>query len=292
MLHFCLSSIVLSFTLNYDNTMEWFITFFAVVVIGLVLFLVRVREIAREKEIEHAKTEFVSLISHQLRTPPSTIKWYAEMLLKDEKKTLTDDQKRYIRQISTSSQQMIALTNALLNISRLEMGSFAIEPENCDLVAITKQVLEEQKIQIQEKKLQVKEEYEQNLPQVTTDPKFVSLIMKNLLTNAINFTAENGQITISLAKDGKDHVKICVTDTGCGIPKSQQAKIFEKLFRADNARMIDRKGNGLGLYITKFIIKQIGGTITFISEENKGTTFTVTLPLVSSQKKREGMRLD
>lgn len=272
--------------------MEWFITFFAIVVIGLVLVFVKMREVGREKEIEHAKTEFVSLISHQLRTPPSTIKWYAEMLLKDEKKTLTEDQKRYIRQISTSSQQMIGLTNALLNISRLEMGSFAIEPETLDLVKLSKQALEELKVQIQEKKLQVKEEYDQTLPQVTTDPKFISLVLKNLLTNAINYTAENGQITISIAKETNERIKLCIADTGCGIPKSQQGKVFEKLFRADNARMIDRKGTGLGLYIVKFIIKQMGGSISFESEENKGTTFCVILPQLSSQKKREGMRLD
>lgn len=272
--------------------MEIFIIWVVAGGIIVMFLLVRAHELSREKGIEKAKTEFVSLISHQLRTPPSTIKWYAEMLLRDERGTLTDDQKKYIRQIFTSSQQMITLTNALLNISRLEMGSFAIEPETVDLIKLTKQTLEECKVQIEEKKLQVKEEYEENLPMLTTDPKFISLILKNLIVNAITYTAENGQITITLSKDKHDKMHLSVADTGCGIPSAQQGKVFEKLFRGDNARMIDRKGSGLGLYIVKFIVQQMKGKIWFESEENKGTTFYVSIPQASLQKKREGMRLD
>jgi signal transduction histidine kinase len=246
----------------------------------------------REKEIEGAKTEFVSLISHQLRTPPSTIKWYAEMLQNEEKGPLTDDQKKYVNQIYTSSQQMISLTNALLNVSRLELGTFAIEPEEVDLIKIVKQVLDEYKPQILVKKLQIKEEYEENMPHVTTDPKFITIVLRNLLSNAILYNPDNGQVTIAITKDTNNKIRIRITDTGYGIPKGQQGKVFTKLFRADNAKMLGSKGSGLGLYVVKSIINQMGGKIWFESEQDKGATFYVSLPQVSIQKRREGARLD
>lgn len=261
-----------------------------VIVLGFIALWKREKD--RKRDLEGSKTEFVSLISHQLRTPPSTIKWYAEMLLREDKGVLTEDQKKYVRQIATSSQQMITLTNALLNVSRLELQSFAIEPEEVDTTKIVKQLLVTYQQQILDKKLQVHESYEENLPLLTTDPKFLTIALQNLLINAITFTPENGQITLSVTKEGKDKIHIKIIDTGCGIPKDQQSQIFTKLFRASNARMIDRKGNGLGLYIAKSIITTMGGKISCESEENKGTTFSLVLPRLGLHKRREGSRLD
>ena len=261
-----------------------------VIVLGFIALWKREKD--RRRELEGSKTEFVSLISHQLRTPPSTIKWYAEMLLREDKGDLNDDQKKYVQQIATSGQQMITLTNALLNISRLELKSYAIEPEEIDATKILKQVLETYRQQIQDKKLQLNESYEDGLPLITTDPKFLTVALQNILLNAITFTPENGQITLSITKEGKDKIRIKVADTGCGIPKDQQSQVFTKLFRASNAKMIDRKGNGLGLYIAKSIITTMKGKIWCESEENKGTTFSIVLPVVGLHKRREGARLD
>ncbi|QQS15542.1 MAG: PAS domain-containing sensor histidine kinase [Candidatus Moraniibacteriota bacterium] len=248
------------------------------------------RDITKEKEIDNAKTEFVSLASHQLRTPLSAINWYTEMLLSEDAGSISDIQREYLEEVSHGSRRMVELVNALLNVSRIELGTFAIQPEPTDVVELARDVLNELKPKISEKQLHIKEQFAEDLPKMLIDPKLTRIVFQNLLTNAVKYTPEQGNVSMSIAmSQEKTKFSISVSDTGYGIPKEDQSRIFTKLFRASNIREKETDGTGLGLYIVKSIIEHSGGTVTFESEEEKGTTFTIELP-VSGMRSQEGSK--
>lgn len=253
------------------------------------------RDITHEKEVDRAKTEFVSLASHQLRTPLSAINWYTEMLLDGDAGKVNKEQRHYLEEIYHGNKRMVDLVNALLNTSRIDLGTFAVDPKLTNVVDISKTVLLELKPQILERKLELVETYSSEIPAMKADPKLLKIILQNLLSNAVKYTPEGGKVSLTidvtyhtvfhnLGKQ-KDGIIATISDTGYGIPKTQQNKIFTKLFRADNVREKDTEGTGLGLYIVKSIVEQSGGKIWFESEENKGTTFYVQLPLIGMKKK-------
>ena len=174
---------------------------------------------------------------------------------------------------------MIGLVNALLSVSRMDLGTFILEPEPIDIVLLIENVVEEQKFAIKEKNIQLSLDFGQNIPIIQADPKLFSMVVQNLLSNAVKYTPVKGKIKISLSLNYIDrNILFKINDTGYGIPKNQQDKIFKKLFRADNVREKDTEGTGLGLYIVKAIIDNSGGKVWFESKENKGSTFYVQLP--------------
>jgi PAS domain S-box len=246
------------------------------------------RDITHEKMVDQAKTEFVSLASHQLRTPLSSVNWYAEMLLAGDGGKLNDEQTTFVKEIYTGNQRMVALVNSLLNVSRLELGTFAVEPEPTDVVQMAADVIKELQPSIISKKLKVTFEHADGIPIIQADPKLFRIVYQNLLSNAVKYTPDGGSVALKLNKTTKN-LLIEVTDTGYGIPKSEQSKIFQKLFRAENVREKDTEGTGLGLYIVKSIIDHAEGKISFKSTENKGTTFNLEIPL-SGMKKKEGAK--
>ena len=248
------------------------------------------RDVTKEREVDLAKSEFVSLASHQLRTPLSSINWYAEMLLNGDAGKLNEDQKSFVDEIYHGNQRMVELVNSLLNISRLELGTFMIEPIMTDLTTIAVSVLAELNADVSSKQLQIEKIYQRNLPQILADPKLVRIIFQNLLSNAVKYTPVKGKIKLTIKTQDRD-ILIQVKDTGCGIPQAQQSKIFTKLFRADNARQMETDGTGLGLYIVKSILDKSGGNIIFRSEENKGTTITARIPIAGMKKKKGNKEL-
>ena len=244
------------------------------------------RDITKEKGIDKAKTEFVSLASHQLRTPLSTVNWYSEMLLTGDVGAISSEQKIYLEEIYKGNQRMVDLVNTLLDVSRIELGTFDGESKPTNIVALVESVIEEQKLQIDEKKLKLKCVIADHIPLIQVDPKLIRMVIQNLLSNSVKYTPERGKVSILLALDDKKNIVIKISDTGYGIPNGQQDKIFTKLFRADNVVGKDTEGTGLGLYIAKSIVDQAGGSLWFESEENKGTTFNLLLPI--GKVKRNG----
>ena len=236
------------------------------------------RDITKEKEIDKAKTEFVSLASHQLRTPLSTVSWYSEMLLAGDAGEVTLEQKKYLEEIYHGNQRMVDLVNTLLDVSRLELGTFIFESKPTDIVKLAQSVIDEQKLQIYDKKIKFLPSFANNIPAVHVDPKLLRMVIQNLLINAIKYTPDAGKITTSIFLDDENSVLLKISDTGYGIPENKQYKIFTKLFRADNVIGKDTEGTGLGLYIVKSIVEQARGKIWFESNENIGTTFYVSLP--------------
>lgn len=262
-----------------------------VVLLGKIIGAVEVfRDITKEMEIDKAKTEFVSLASHQLRTPLSTVNWYTEMLLAGDAGEVTLDQKKYLEEIYHGNQRMVDLVNTLLDVSRLELGTFIFESKPTDIVKLAQSVIDEQKLQIHEKKIKFLPSFEKDIPLMQADPKLLRIVIQNILSNSVKYTSDGGKIEVSILLDSsnskkirnkqrKNNILLKISDSGYGIPKNQQDKIFTKLFRADNVIGKDTEGTGLGLYIAKSIIEQARGKIWFESDENIGTIFYVSLPL-------------
>jgi len=242
------------------------------------------RDITKEKEVDQAKTEFVSLASHQLKTPLSAINWYSEMMLSEEVGVLNEKQKEYLRQLYESNQRMVGLVNSLLNVSRIDLGTFSIDPEPTKFSEVAESVLAELAPTIKTKNLEVTKSYDAVLPIINADPKLLRIIFQNLLSNAIKYTPASGRIGITL-KQEEPNILIQITDSGYGIPASAKNKIFTKLFRAENIRDKEAEGTGLGLYIVRAVVESSGGKIWFDSLEGQGTSFSLTLPLKGMEKR-------
>ena len=246
---------------------------------GFIIF----RDTTKDKEVEQTKTEFISLASHQLKTPLSTINWYSEMMLTGDAGKLTKEQNRYVEEIYHGIQRMIELVNDLLNISRIDLGTITIKPEIVDFKEVTESVLSELFPQIKNKKIKVEKKYDKTMPQIVLDSKLARIICQNLLSNAVKYTPANGKVFISINKV-KNKLLIKIADTGIGIPKEEQAKIFSRLFRAKNAKEKLTEGTGLGLYIVQLAVEKLNGKVWFESIENGGTTFYVSIPLKGIKK--------
>lgn len=256
---------------------------------GVVKFFVGIeRDITRAREVDRAKTEFVSLASHQLRTPLTAIKWHIEMLIDEDMGKLKAAQKESLQEVYHSNERMIDLVNSLLNTSRIDMGTFAIDPVKTDVVQLIDDIIREMEQLLKIKKIKIQKTYGNTLPKINVDQMLLRIVLQNLLSNAIKYTPNLGKIKISIQQREKDTL-FSVSDTGYGIPKKQQRKIFSKLFRADNAKELDADGSGLGLYVTKAVVEQAGGQIWFVSQEKKGTTFYFTI-LRQGMKKKKGAK--
>ena len=243
------------------------------------------------RQIDIAKDEFVSIASHQLRTPLTALKGYTGMLLDGDAGLVNAKQHEYLTEIKNANDRMINLITALLNVSRVDLDVFIVEPEPVDFKKVAADILKELQIKIKEKKLLVATDFGKDIPTISADLNIVRMVFQNLLTNALKYTAPGGKINISIKKDGAN-IFISVADTGYGIPKNVQSKIFTKMFRADNARVKDPDGTGLGLYIIKSTLEKTGGKIWFESAENKGSTFYVTTPIKGMKKKEGTKRLE
>lgn len=247
------------------------------------------KNITKEKSLDDAKTNFISVASHQLRTPLTSIRWFSEMLLDGDAGDLPEDQKHFVERIYQGADRMINLVNLLLQIARVEAGRVKIEPALIDLKLLTEGVsltLHEQ-LNVKKQKINIISKPE-TLPKILLDEDVVWQIIQNLLSNAIRYSLENGIITVKLIVNKKNNELVfSVEDKGIGIPRVEQNRIFDKFYRADNAVKYAPEGSGLGLNLAKKLVEDWKGRIWFESEEGKGSTFYFTVPL-EGVKPREG----
>lgn len=255
---------------------------------SLIGSIVIFENITREMEIDKAKSEFVSLAAHQLRTPISAIMWNLEIIEPEIKDKVEKEIYELAITAYRQANNMSGLVNQFLNVSRIELGKLSVKPENLDVVQILEDVLSEQQMVAKEKKQKLAVKTDKGIPEIPLDKVLIRIVLQNLISNAIKYTPEKGNVTISMRKD-TTYAVFTVKDTGIGIPEDQQKNLFSKLFRAKNAVESGLEGNGLGLYIVKSIVRLMKGEISFVSEVNKGTTFTVTIPYKGMEKK-EGTR--
>ncbi|NTW22640.1 PAS domain-containing protein [Candidatus Falkowbacteria bacterium] len=238
------------------------------------------RDVTREREIDRQKSEFVSVASHQLRTPLTSIKWFLEMMLDGDAGTVSDEQKELLEQVSESTERMIGLVNTLLNISRIESGRVKVDPRPTDLNHLIETIVQEQLPIATQRGVGLKVS-KPELPVISIDQKLVQEVFANLLSNAIKYTPNKGKVALKARLDG-EFIEFTISDTGMGIPDKDKDKMFHKFFRAENAVVRETEGNGMGLYVCKSIVELSGGRIWYDSVENKGTTFYFTLPLKGS----------
>jgi len=243
--------------------------------------LVIIRDVTRDRLIERLKTEFVSIAAHQLRTPLSAIKWTLRMLLDGDIGEISEEQRGFLEKTYKSNERMIHLINDLLNITRIEEGRFLYNVKVQDIIKVAERVIASSKEIARRKGLSLTFEVpEMGVPLTSFDSEKIALVIQNLIDNAINYNRPGGKIKVSISyQREKREILISVQDTGIGIPKDQQKRVFSRFFRATNAIRTDTEGTGLGLYIAKNIIEAHNGRIWFESKESKGTTFYFTLPV-------------
>lgn len=241
------------------------------------------QDISKQKEVDRMKTDFISLASHQLRTPLSALRWFIELLLKTAKDFSTDQQE-LLDNSYKSTLRMISLVNMLLNISRIESGRLIVDSKSTDLVTLAKEVITELEPRIHQKQIEIHTTFPENLEPVSTDPQLIREVFANLLSNALKYSAEKSMVELGITQTDST-VQVSVKDQGIGIPQEDQDHIFLKFYRGSNVMKTETDGTGLGLYFIKEIIQTCGGKIWFESADGKGTTFFFTLPIHGNQSR-------
>jgi len=242
------------------------------------LSLVTLLDITKQKEVDIAKSEFVSLASHQLRTPIAGMRWSAELLLMGESDPLTKQQQRYVNRLLSNIQRMGNLVDDFLQVSRFDLGTKTVQPEVVNLPSLLDDIINEQLVIANGRGLTVVRKYDERVTELVTDLNLLRMIITNLYNNAIKYSRSHGSVDVSYVWEG-DNIIFDIKDSGIGIPISEQGKIFSKVFRASNAIKEVPDGTGLGLYIVKKAVQVLRGRVTFVSTENIGTTFTVVIPI-------------
>ena len=239
-------------------------------------------DITKQKKAEDAKSEFVSLASHQLRTPIAGMKWSAELLEMDSPHTLTDRQHKYMDRLLESIGRMSVLVDDFLRVSRFELGNFQADYQSVDLPQLIADVMGELAEKVKTKELQLHTDYDPEIINIVSDPNLLRMIVTNLCSNAVKYTPAGGKVQVTY-KQENGLLKLEVADSGMGIPTEDQEQIFSKLFRATNAVRDVPDGTGLGLYIVREAVSVLRGKIYFTSTPGSGTVFTVQIPLEAAE---------
>lgn len=229
------------------------------------------------KALDETKDDFISMASHQLRTPLTSVKGYLSMVLEGDAGKLTEPQKKMLTQAYVSSQRMTYVISDLLNVSRLKTGKFVVELSPVNLAEMVQQELAQLEEAARARSINLSFTQPDSLPSLQLDETKTRQVIMNFVDNAIYYTQPGGNIEIAVTESDKA-VQLTVTDTGIGVPKSMQHKLFTKFYRAPNAKSARPDGTGLGLFMAKKAVVAQGGAIIFKSEEGKGSTFGFSFP--------------
>jgi signal transduction histidine kinase len=230
------------------------------------------------QRLDEAKDEFVSMASHQLRTPLTSVKGYLSMVLEGDAGKITDAQNHLLSEAFTSSERMVHLINDFLNVSRLQTGKFMVDRRPIDLAKITAQEVDSLKTTAKVRNLKLAYRKPSHFPTLYIDEGKIRQVIMNFIDNAIYYSSEFSTITISLEADG-GQVTLKVHNEGMGVPEAERTHLFTKFFRATNARKQRPDGTGVGLYLSKMVVTAHGGRMLFESAPNEGTTFGFHLPV-------------
>jgi len=253
------------------------VTLIAVFIMTLGSFVIRGVEKVAEANI--MKTEFISIISHQLCSPLSVIKWNMEVIEteQDPKKCLPEKQIKFLNNIKKANEQMLKKVSDLLDVARIDQGRAIFEEKIFNLAdLVEKSVINFQDVAA-EKNVKIEAKIDSDPQKVRADEKKLKVVIENLIGNAIKYSKEGGRVEIKIKKEG-EKITFSVQDWGVGIPRFQYSRIFEKFFRSKNESQYRTEGAGIGLYLAKAILERCGGKVWFESEIGKGSTFYFSLP--------------
>jgi len=239
--------------------------------------LVSMVDITRQKEIDMAKTEFVTLASHQLRTPIAAMRWNFE-LLSGSNKERTPEQEQFYERVARNIERLAALVNDFLHVSKLELGTFATDTQKIVFSEFIRGILEEFEKFIKDKRLTINYSFEPEDLAADHDPRLLRIIVTNLISNAVKYTPNGGVITLTCRQVNND-VTVEVKDSGIGVPPKEIDRLFSRFYRATNAQEQHVEGTGLGLYIARQAVEKLGGSISMNSTLGKGSAFTFRLPM-------------
>lgn len=270
-------AILLSYVIGTEYFPSEYVTLgiLVVTIVLLILDFIIVNSFERLAEVNLMKSEFIDIISHQLRTPLSNLKWTIESVL--DGKTSKREQELF-RNLKGQNERMIALVNDIIYTSKIEEGKWDFKTEMVDVGSLVEKIVKDFFWLAKNKKIQIKIDIEKNLPKIITDPQKISHVFYNFLSNAIRYSRERGIVWINLKKVN-DQIYCETKDSGIGIAKEDQRYIFKKFFRGRNILRYRTQGMGLGLFISKEIIHNLEGKIGFNSKKGTGSTFWIKLPI-------------
>jgi signal transduction histidine kinase len=272
---------------NYDSPELLVATESFVVIIVLAVGNLVIKMVDQITRLNKMKSEFVSVASHQLRTPLSAIRWETELLLSKFREEIVDSKQRQsIENINTLSERMTRLINDLLDVARIDQGRLIIKKMSVNLETVTAEAIEDVSSMTREKNIEVVFDDRKTPPLVFGDPEKLKMVVENLLGNALKYTTNHGKIEVKIVKKG-EFVIFSIKDNGVGIPLEQHGRVFDKFFRSDNVVKYQTEGTGLGLYIAKNIIEQLGGKIWFDSVEGLGSIFSFSVPASKKNKRKK-----
>ena len=230
------------------------------------------------QRLDEAKNEFISMASHQLRTPLTSIKGYLDMMLEGDLGKISPTQRAVLREAFSSSERMVRLINDFLNVSRLQTGKFTIDKQSVDIAQILRDEVSLLKVVADQRSVEMVLKVDKKIPSLAVDSEKISQVMLNMIDNAIYYSNPHKKVVITLKSSGK-MIEFSVKDSGIGVPKSEQANLFGKFFRGTNAKKRRPDGTGVGLFLAKKVILSHDGEMIFESEEGKGSTFGFRLPV-------------
>ena len=246
---------------------------------SLILSFIITSSFERLAEVSRMKTEFIGIVSHQLRAPLTNLRFSLDLLLSENTEQVKIDPKEYFAILQENTKRMGVLIDNLLTISKLESGKLPLDKKLVSLGEAVNNLVVKAKSFAAASQIRIITNFQPDLGKVSADPFWLDQIITNLLDNAVRYSKGGGQIDINIQRKGKK-ILLAIKDQGVGIPKEEQKFIFEKFFRSANALQRQTDGSGLGLYIVKKFIELLGGKIWFSSMVDKGTTFYFTLPEV------------
>lgn len=249
--------------------------------ITAILFVIAVvitQSFERLAEVSRMKSEFINIVTHQLRSPLTNLKWAIDFLISGDINEVKEKEVDYFKILKENAFRMGELIDNLLIVSRIEQGNFPLKKEAVSLEDLVKELIKDFQPFAIASNVEIEFQAEKDLPKIFIDPSQIKLLIDNLISNAIRYTRGRGKVVIHLLKEEKN-LYFEVEDNGVGIPKDDQKYIFQKFFRATNALRYQTQGSGLGLYIAKCVAESSGGKIGFKSEEGKGSTFWFTIPI-------------
>jgi two-component system phosphate regulon sensor histidine kinase PhoR len=236
------------------------------------------RDVTQQKLAEEMRDQFVDTATHELRTPLANIKAYAETLALADVIDV-EQQKQFLNTINSEATRLARFVDDLLSVSSMELGSLSLNKQVTDLGRMLNEVLSKIRPQVAEKQLTLEVLLPEKLPEPVLDKDKVATVLVNLLGNAVKYTPAGGRITFRVHATDQQ-LEIDVEDTGVGIAEDEVAKVFDKFFRSGDPRVQEQTGTGLGLALAQEVVRLHGGRISVDSELNKGSTFTVLLPLL------------